>query len=693
MSGGETIGGTLGGYRITGRIGRGGMGEVYEGFDETLQRRVAVKVLLPYLAEDPDFTERFLREARSAAALEHPAICAVYSAGRDGDRYFIAMQYIEGQTLASVLEQSSVLPEPAALRVARTVASALAYAHGRGVIHRDIKPENIMIDVSGKVMVMDFGLAKKMGAGGRLTATGTFIGTPEYCSPEQCETRALDGRADIYSLGVVLYETLTGRVPFEAETPFALFKKIVNERPTPIRKLNPKVSAETETLVMRMLEKSPDARPQSADEVAAALDAIIAGLPADTDAETLALRIAEPERAVTDVAVGTRQAEGSRRRSIFTAAGALAAVAAALLVFALTTKEGGEPPRRPTAGRRPEVVRPAPVKDRWRVAVAPLADRTGGKDLAWLREAFAEMLSTDLSQFSFFDVVLTQRLLERDADPMRAAEALGVEILVRGDFRTLSDVLAVNVQAVDVASGSIVAGARSRAPRERLLALVDEVSEALRAKLAAALGKAGESMLKVRDAAIKDRLDGVLLAMRPAPRDAADRGGGLREAEKMESEDKTDDGRNGAKNLLGKSLLERLERSRQAAGRFQRLPAAAPAAKPKRRKVASEVPVAEPSSRPRPQAPTEHGLAPTTKPGGGDAKAEEEGTAKTEKKAKRVGDFEAAALLWRAKGLLRDGRGAEAASLLKRASEKLPPHWRKAFETLLDAARKVGAGR
>ena len=257
-------------YELEKELGRGGMAIVYKARDKALEREVAVKVLPFSLSFDAEFVERFQREARTSAKLEHPNIIPIYRVGKSGRVIYFVMKFIRGKALSAVIEARGALPVPEIKRVLMEAGRALGYAHKHGIVHRDIKPDNIMFDELGQAIVTDFGIAKAQ-SGARLTGTGMSIGTPHYMSPEQARAQTLDGRSDLYSLGVVGYQCLTGHVPFDGEDSFSIgYKHIMEELPTP-----PLETAEQRdmfAIVQRMMAKKPEDRFQSAEELVAALE-------------------------------------------------------------------------------------------------------------------------------------------------------------------------------------------------------------------------------------------------------------------------------------------------------------------------------------------------------------------------------------------------------------------------------------
>ena len=260
---------TLGEYEILAELGRGGMATVYLAHDLALDRKVAIKVLAPaLLLMGEGMVERFKREARTAAALSHPHIIPIYAVKESEHVLYFVMKYVQGRALDTVIRDVGTLPIPMAQTILAQVGDALGYAHRHGVIHRDIKSSNIMLDEDGWAVVTDFGIAKVMQAGG-LTMTGVTVGTPTYMSPEQCETREVTGASDQYSLGVVAYEMLSGRLPFKGDSTMAVMYAHFNERPRPVAELRPDCPPNLGAGVMRMLEKDPARRWPGMDDVVA----------------------------------------------------------------------------------------------------------------------------------------------------------------------------------------------------------------------------------------------------------------------------------------------------------------------------------------------------------------------------------------------------------------------------------------
>ena len=268
-------------YELHRRIARGGMADVFLARDQLLDRPVAVKVLFPEFATDPSFVERFRREAQSAANLNHPNIVSVYDWGQEQGTYFIVMEYIDGRSLADILRTEGPLHPQRAAEVASDIAAALGFAHRNGVVHRDVKPGNVMISPTGQVKVADFGIARALGADpeSNLTQAGSVMGTATYFAPEQAQGLPLDPRSDLYSLGVVLYEMVTGRPPFSGDSPVAIAYKHVQETAPPPRHLNTNVPTDLEAVILKLLSKNPEARYPSAEDLRADLRRFREGQP------------------------------------------------------------------------------------------------------------------------------------------------------------------------------------------------------------------------------------------------------------------------------------------------------------------------------------------------------------------------------------------------------------------------------
>jgi hypothetical protein len=327
---GERIGGR---YEVEDLVGTGGMSSVYRARDTVLERLVALKILHQHFTSDPEYVERFRREARAIARLNHPNIVTVIDRGELDNHQFIVFEHVPGENLKDFVRRRGPLPVDDALALTTQIARALAFAHEHGVIHRDVKPQNVLLDENGTAKVTDFGIARSIEPGDGLTESGTLLGTSEYISPEQASGRRVDARSDQYSLGVVLYELLTGETPYSGDNFMAVAMKHMRDPVPSVRDRRPDVPANVDAIVSRAMAKRPEDRFPSTDEMVAALEAV----EQDGEARTLS-------EGATGVIPGRgRQSRPARRRRVAPLWAALIVVAAGAIALALilTNRDGG----------------------------------------------------------------------------------------------------------------------------------------------------------------------------------------------------------------------------------------------------------------------------------------------------------------------------------------------------------------
>jgi len=487
------IGQTVAHYRVLDKLGGGGMGEVYLAEDTRLHRRVALKVLPALVAADPEHLERFAREAKALAGLNHPNIVTVYSVEEAGEERLLVMELIEGRTLAALIPEGG-MPEDQFFEIAIPLADALTAAHARGVTHRDLKPSNVMVTEDGRVKVVDFGLAKlRQEAEARertvvleedLTEEGRILGTYPYMSPEQIKGKPVDQRSDIFSLGVVLYEMATGGRPFAGETSADLISAILRDMPPAAHECNRELPRHLDRILSHCLEKDPDARFQTAKDLRNELRS----LRQEVQSERLLRSTSIARRLVSTGDSGRRM-----RRWL---AGSLITVTLAVALGVLMLTRNAFAPAPTGATRGDEATQAAPPVREQRPAIAVLFFRnlTGEPDLEWLRTGLTEMLVTDLSQSPGLRVISTDRLYQavRDLgildDPILSASAvhdltekLGASSVVVGSFAQAGDTLQVNVLLKDAATGDILKANKVQGEGESsVFTLVDQLSETIR---------------------------------------------------------------------------------------------------------------------------------------------------------------------------------------------------------------------
>ena len=270
-------------YRLLGRLGSGGMADVWCAEDTLLNRRVALKFLHPRFSQDEQFVERFRREASAAAGLQHPNVVGVFDRGEHDGTYYIAMENLRGRTLKQLIREDAPLPQLRTIDLGIQILQAAGFAHKRGVVHRDFKPHNVIVDADDRLKVTDFGIARS--GASQMTEAGSIIGTAQYLSPEQARGAPVDQRSDLYSIGIVLYEMLTGSVPFSGETPVEIAMKHLSAVPDAPSERRPEVPRDLDLVVLRALAKNPDDRYASADEMDADLARVARGLGVSEETE------------------------------------------------------------------------------------------------------------------------------------------------------------------------------------------------------------------------------------------------------------------------------------------------------------------------------------------------------------------------------------------------------------------------
>jgi serine/threonine-protein kinase len=479
--------GRLGHYRVLKLLGRGGMGAVFQAEDTQLQRVVALKVILPEYAANRVARERFLREARACAGLHDDHVVTIYQVDQDRDVPFLAMEFLEGQSLQERLNRGGPVPIPEVLRIGREVAAGLAAAHAHGVIHRDIKPANVWLQApDGRVKLLDFGLARPPGSRSDLSHTGDIVGTPEFMSPEQARGLELDGRSDLFSLGAVLYTLCAGQKPFQGDGVMAVLMAIGLDDPVPVRERNPDAPPALAELIERLLAKAPAGRPASAGEVLATLAAVEAGLPG------AAPRVSQIVPAPAPPPAPPPPDRRPRRFVAGIAAGVLGLAAAAAVVFWLT---------RPTP--LPEPARTTDARLRV-IAVLPFRTTAADQESAYLRDGIPGALLKRLSEVEQLTVrpySASPQNPDQKLDLRAVGRQVEAQVVLAGRVQQTRGRLSVQVELVNVRDNRVLwVEQYERGPAD-LQDIETDIAQRVCARLGVELSRQEEGRLARRDTA------------------------------------------------------------------------------------------------------------------------------------------------------------------------------------------------
>jgi len=436
-------------YLVIEDLGKGGMGKVYKVLDKEIKEKVALKLIKPEIAADRQTIDRFQNEIRITRRITHKNVCRMYHLGREKDTFYITMEYVGGENLKKIIRMTKELSLEATLNIAQQICHGLIEAHRLGIVHRDLKPQNVMIDEDGDVRIMDFGIASSIETKGA-TLPGMMIGTPEYMSPEQIDGSEVDARSDIYSLGIIIYELLTGKTPFSGETPWSVALKHKNDRPHDPRELNPAIPESMSRIILKCLEKQKETRYQSAEELL-------------TDLVNIGEQRTRSETRLKAKHVTTARRSPLKASGKKIAVRTIAAGAAIIILAVLLGK---------FVFKRTPV---APPADRPKMAIISFENQTGDSAYDYLQDAIPNLLITSLEQSKAFRIISWERLRDLlkqsgredgqviDSDlGLELSGMDGVQALIRGSFVKAGDTFVTDAKILDVKTKSLLKTVSSR---------------------------------------------------------------------------------------------------------------------------------------------------------------------------------------------------------------------------------------